>query len=232
MTVDLNACTGCGACVVACQAENNIAVVGKDQVRRGRAMHWLRVDTYYQGSEDRSGDVQPAGAVHAVRERAVRAGVPGAGHVAQLRGPERYGLQPLRGHPLLLQQLPVQGAALQLLPVQRFRNAQLEAAAQSRCHGAQPRRDGKVHILRAAHQRRQDRLRAGGSRVRDGEIQTACQATCPAEAIVFGNINDTNSRVAKLKTDERNYGLLAELNTRPRTTYLATLRNPNPEIEA
>jgi len=68
--------------------------------------------------------------------------------------------------------------------------------------------------------------------VRDGEIQTACQATCPTEAIVFGNINDRNSRVAKLKANERNYSLLADLNTRPRTTYLATLRNPNPEIEA
>jgi molybdopterin-containing oxidoreductase family iron-sulfur binding subunit len=68
-------------------------------------------------------------------------------------------------------------------------------------------------------------------KVRDGEIQTACQATCPAEAIVFGNINDPNSRVAKMKAEKSNYGLLAELNTRPRTTYLATLRNPNLEIE-
>jgi molybdopterin-containing oxidoreductase family iron-sulfur binding subunit len=71
----------------------------------------------------------------------------------------------------------------------------------------------------------------GDRKVRDGDIQTACQATCPTEAIIFGNINDTNSRVAKMKGEKLNYGMLADLNTRPRTTYLASLRNPNPEIE-
>jgi molybdopterin-containing oxidoreductase family iron-sulfur binding subunit len=70
-----------------------------------------------------------------------------------------------------------------------------------------------------------------GRKVRDGEIQTACQATCPAEAIIFGNVNDPNSRVSKMKADKRNYSLLADVNTRPRTTYLATLRNRNPEVE-
>jgi molybdopterin-containing oxidoreductase family iron-sulfur binding subunit len=70
-----------------------------------------------------------------------------------------------------------------------------------------------------------------GRKIRDGEIVTACQSACPTEAIVFGDINDPESRVAKLKADHRNYGLLADLNTRPRTSYLARLRNPNPEIE-
>ena len=68
--------------------------------------------------------------------------------------------------------------------------------------------------------------------LKDGEIQTACQAACPTEAIIFGDINDPNSRVRKMKNEKTNYGLLADLNTRPRTTYLAALRNPNPEIEA
>ena len=88
-----------------------------------------------------------------------------------------------------------------------------------------------MHLLRAAHQSRQKSLRKNKDReVRDGEIVTACQEACPAEAIIFGNINDPNSRVAKWKAQSRNYGLLDDLNTRPRTTYLARVLNPNPEI--
>ena len=124
-SIDLTTCIGCNACVVACQAENNIPVVGKEQVAAGREMHWLRIDRYIGGPADEPDEFhfQPR-AVHALRECAVRICLPGRGDGAQRRGAERHGLQPLRRHAVLLEQLPVQSAAVQFPGLRRFRDAE------------------------------------------------------------------------------------------------------------
>ena len=153
MTVDVDACVGCQACVVACQAENNVPIVGKAEAAYGRQLHWLRIERWAEGQARASDEHVPADVLPALRGRAVRAGVPGVRRVPHRGGAQRAGLQPLRRHALLRQQLPVPRAPLQLVEL-RVPDA-ARGAAQPRRHRPPARRDGEVHDVHPAHRRRQ-----------------------------------------------------------------------------
>jgi MoCo/4Fe-4S cofactor protein with predicted Tat translocation signal len=231
MSIDMNSCTGCNACIVSCYAENNIAVVGKQQVRIGRNMQWLRIDTYFEGdlSAPRA-HFQPMACQHC--ENAPCEQVCPVG--ATVHTPEGLNTMVYNrcvGTRYCSNNCPYKVRRFNFLLFSDFETDSLKLLRNPdvsvRSRGVMEKCSYCVQRITAARIDADKENRA----IADGEIVTACQQACPASAITFGNLNDKGSRVAKLQEDERSYQVLADQNTRPRTKYVAAVLNPNSELE-
>ena len=233
MTIDLTACVGCSACVIACQAENNIPVVGKTEVTRNREMHWIRVDTYYSGESDEPATIhqQPVPCMHCENAPCeVVCPVAATNHSDD--GLNQMIYNRCVGTRYCSNNCPYKVRRFNFLD---YSDSFVDKPSLTLLSNPEVtlRSRGVMEKCTYCIQRISNtkiNAQLEDRRIQDGEVQTACQSVCPAQAIQFGDLADTNSQVSAMHKDPLNYTLLEELNAHPRTTYLAEVRNPNSEI--